>query len=219
MCADTKTYDGCFIFFYTGTSEHKMCTDIKPYNGCLTRWGLVTPYGDRDLGQHWLSNGLLPDGTKPLPEPMLTDYQWSPVTFILGKFHKRCLNRQSLKSMWKLHIQNLIQISQGQMIYWFSFNRWLVGTYNCGDVTSYISQHNAGITKSMITGYEHSQCVLLHILSHSCCVSCASFYHILSLTSMGSDIIVFWRINKISASWVQNTCYIAIHFHHLAFNE
>ena len=28
-------------------------------------------------------NGLLPDGTKPLPEPMLTDYQWSPVTFIL----------------------------------------------------------------------------------------------------------------------------------------
>ena len=24
-------------------------------------------------------NGLLPDGTKPLPEPMLTDRQWSPV--------------------------------------------------------------------------------------------------------------------------------------------
>ena len=20
----------------------------------LTHWGLVTPYGDRDLGQHWL---------------------------------------------------------------------------------------------------------------------------------------------------------------------
>ena len=28
-------------------------------------------------------NGLLPDGTKPLHEPMLTDHQWSPVTFIL----------------------------------------------------------------------------------------------------------------------------------------
>ena len=27
-------------------------------------------------------NGLLPDGTKPLPEPMLTDHQLSPVTFI-----------------------------------------------------------------------------------------------------------------------------------------
>ena len=47
-------------------------------------------------------NGLLPDGTKPLPEPMLTDHQWSPVTFILGQFHKRCLNHQSLKSVWKL---------------------------------------------------------------------------------------------------------------------
>ena len=39
-------------------------------------------------------NGLLPDGTKPLPEPMLTDHQWSPVTFILEQFHKRCLNHQ-----------------------------------------------------------------------------------------------------------------------------
>ena len=49
------------------------------------------------------SNGLLPDGIKPLPEPMLTDHQWSQVTFILGQFHKRCLNHQSLKSVGKLH--------------------------------------------------------------------------------------------------------------------
>ena len=27
-------------------------------------------------------NDLLPDGTKPLTEPMLTDYHWSPVTLI-----------------------------------------------------------------------------------------------------------------------------------------
>ena len=27
-------------------------------------------------------NSLWPDGTKPLPEPMLTDHQWSPVAFI-----------------------------------------------------------------------------------------------------------------------------------------
>ena len=49
-------------------------------------------------------NGLLPDGTKPLPEPMLTDHQWSPVTFIWGQFRKKCLNHQSLKSVRKLHI-------------------------------------------------------------------------------------------------------------------
>ena len=49
-------------------------------------------------------SGLLPYGIKPLPEPMLTDHQWSPMTFILEQFHKRCLNHQSLKSIWKLHI-------------------------------------------------------------------------------------------------------------------
>ena len=37
-------------------------------------------------------NGLLPDGTKPLPKPMLTDHQRSPVTFIVGQFRKRRLN-------------------------------------------------------------------------------------------------------------------------------
>ena len=50
-------------------------------------------------------NGLLPDSTKPLPEPMLTDHQQSPVTFIFGQFHKRCLNHQSLKCVWKLRLK------------------------------------------------------------------------------------------------------------------
>ena len=49
-------------------------------------------------------NGLLPDGTKPLPEPMLTDHQWSPVTFILEQFHRRYLKHQSVKPVWKLHV-------------------------------------------------------------------------------------------------------------------
>ena len=44
-------------------------------------------------------NDLLPDDTKLLPEPMLTDHQWSPVTLILGQFHKRCRNYQSQKSV------------------------------------------------------------------------------------------------------------------------
>ena len=37
-------------------------------------------------------NGLLPDGTKPLPEPMLTDHQWSPVTFKLGQRDASTIN-------------------------------------------------------------------------------------------------------------------------------
>ena len=47
-------------------------------------------------------NGLLPDDTKPVSEPMLTDHQWSPVKFMIGQFHKRCLNHQSLKNVWKI---------------------------------------------------------------------------------------------------------------------
>ena len=47
-------------------------------------------------------NGLLLDGTKPLPEPMLTYHQWGPKTFIWKKFHERCPNHQLLKWTWKL---------------------------------------------------------------------------------------------------------------------
>ena len=31
-------------------------------------------------------NGLLPDGTKPLPEPMLTYHKYGPVTLSKGNF-------------------------------------------------------------------------------------------------------------------------------------
>ena len=50
--------------------------------------------------ENWVNigsgNDLLPDGTKPLPEPMST-------------YH------QSLKSVSKLHVLNFIQTSQGPM--------------------------------------------------------------------------------------------------------
>ena len=38
----------------------------------LTHCGLVMPYDDIDLVNIGSGNGLLPDGTKPLPEPVLT---------------------------------------------------------------------------------------------------------------------------------------------------
>ena len=43
-------------------------------------------------------NGLLPDGTKPLPEPMSTYHQQGWVTFISGQVHKRY--HQSI--IWKI---------------------------------------------------------------------------------------------------------------------
>ena len=38
------------------------------------------------------------------------------VTFILGQFHKRCLNHQSLKSVWKLHTKLSFKFPRGQWI-------------------------------------------------------------------------------------------------------
>ena len=40
-----------------------------------TLCGLVTPYGDVDRVNIESGNGLIPDGTKPIPEPMLTSDQ------------------------------------------------------------------------------------------------------------------------------------------------
>ena len=54
-------------------SRCKYCRHISQApKGTITHCGLVKPYGIIELGQHWLSNGLLPDGTKPSPAPMLT---------------------------------------------------------------------------------------------------------------------------------------------------
>ena len=55
----------------------------------LLYWGLVSSYGNIDLDQHWLR--LLPYITEPLPEPVLTCYQKSPVAFTWRQYHKHVL--------------------------------------------------------------------------------------------------------------------------------
>ena len=42
-------------------------------------------------------NGLLPDGTKPLPEAVLTNDQWGIVAFTWKQFHRKYLRYLSLK--------------------------------------------------------------------------------------------------------------------------
>ena len=49
-------------------------------------------------------NGLLPDGTKPLPEPMLTYHQSGLVAFTWRQFHTKCSIYLSLIRVWKLLI-------------------------------------------------------------------------------------------------------------------
>ena len=60
-------------------------------------------------------NGLLPDGTNPSPEPMLTYHQWGPVVITWGQFHIKWLSHQLFKLARKLISSNFIQISQGSM--------------------------------------------------------------------------------------------------------
>ena len=83
----------------------------------LTHYGLVMWYGIIDLFNIGSGNGLLPEDTKPLPEPMLTDHQWAPVTFVWGQLSKRYLSCQSLKLAWKSFIWSFIEISQGPISY------------------------------------------------------------------------------------------------------
>ena len=51
--------------------------------------------------QMWVNigsgNGLLPDGTKPLPEPMLTHHQCGSVALTQDQLHMNCLRYQSLE--------------------------------------------------------------------------------------------------------------------------
>ena len=92
LCKCIFFYENCCIWFkfYRHLLPGMKLTIDQHYFG----WWLGA---DQAQCVNALSPSRNPDGTKPLPEPMLTDHQWSPMPFMLGQFHKRCLNYQSLK--------------------------------------------------------------------------------------------------------------------------
>ena len=67
-----------------------------PKKNALTQHGLVTPYGDINLGEHALWQQALTSTSVVVST--------SSDTFIWGQFHKRYLSHQSLKLAWKLLI-------------------------------------------------------------------------------------------------------------------
>ena len=108
-----STVFGLLLFKGLGYSVVKKSHDLwSDWNDQVNR--------DAIWRQIWVNissgNGLLPDGTKPLPEPMLTEHQWSPMTIILEQFHERCLNHQSLKSVWKLRPKISLKFPRGQWV-------------------------------------------------------------------------------------------------------
>ena len=85
VCGDKRLY-----------KQNAMCDKNVPYcwnskwyilqkqNNILSHCGLMTPYGDIDLGEHSCNAVLLPDGTKPLPEPMLNNHWWGFLALTWG---------------------------------------------------------------------------------------------------------------------------------------
>ena len=63
-------------------------------------------------------NGLVPDSTKSLPEPVLINLQWSLVAFTWQHFHKKWSRYLCLIRVWKCPIQDYSHLSLGPM-------RWL----------------------------------------------------------------------------------------------
>ena len=128
-------------------------------------------------------NGLLPDGTKPLPESMLTDHQWTTVTFIWGQFHKRCLNHQSLKSVWKVHVWNFIQISQEPMSKGVAVDELICDSRHCllCKIVYILFIMNIILINLMCAQFRKSKCLVVrnsaHILnkySQNCCKNSAN---------------------------------------------
>ena len=80
-------------------------------------------------------NGLLPNGTKPLPEPMLIKHWWSLVTFTWGQFHRKHSVDLSLIWVWENLIQNYSHFSQGpphwgQVMHIFVSKLTIIGSDN-----------------------------------------------------------------------------------------
>ena len=92
-------------------------TEVEVSNiGFITVHGLSECHITPIRWQIWVNigsgNGLLPDGTKPLPEPMLTYHQWHPVTImhltsISHKILQPSITKVSLKIIYLKFNSNL----------------------------------------------------------------------------------------------------------------
>ena len=93
------------------------CIDIlnPAFNGSsLTYCGLLVPYCFGDLSNISSINGLLPDGTKPLPEPMLfiiRKVQWQSSEVNFNTRHEPSI-KISLKIIYLKSHSNFSEISE-----------------------------------------------------------------------------------------------------------
>ena len=112
----------------------------------LTQCGLVTPYmASQNLVHIRSDNGLLPNGTKPLPKPMSINHHWEFVAFTWGQFHRKCSNcpqvnvrwiwYQSFIWVWTLLIWDYSRIPRHQWVNRMRYVKVLVLNTNIIDYT------------------------------------------------------------------------------------
>ena len=89
-------------------------------------------------------DGLLPDGTKSLPEPKLTNHQWCLVTFTWREFIRKYAIYLSL--IWVGHqiIQDYSHISQGS-VSWILLSMMTSSNGNFFRVTGHLCGEFAGL--------------------------------------------------------------------------
>ena len=79
QCGLAIQYNVFVIIAKVITSNYKQPIRWASYEvsigSILSHSGLVTPYSDIDLGHIGSDNGLVPEGNKPLPGPMLSFHQ------------------------------------------------------------------------------------------------------------------------------------------------
>ena len=94
----------------------------------LTYCGLMTLYGTEIWVNIGSGNGLLPDGTKPLPEPMLTYHQRGSVALSWEQFHRKCSRYQFVKLVWNYNFKIISTFPRGQ---WVKYCNSLQSISNC----------------------------------------------------------------------------------------
>ena len=106
-CENTRSLSCCH--HQVGSMTHSPLFRVRSWNIGMRRMSLNILNGS--------DSGLLPDGTKPLPESMLTNHQWDLVAFTWGYFDRKCLRYLSLIWVSKLLIWNYCQISWRAMLW------------------------------------------------------------------------------------------------------
>ena len=92
---------------------NKSCT-VCTFLGNSTKpivpwWHHIVAYIWADID--WFS-GLLPDGTKALPGPMLTYHQQGSVALVQNQFHTICSIYWFVNEFENVHLRNYLHISQ-----------------------------------------------------------------------------------------------------------